>query len=499
MKRIIQWKPREIITAAGFVFLLLLALVPMIRLCFYAAPFYDDYNYGRYVRYAIEQHEGIIGIFKACYDSARTSYYAWQGTFSSIFLMTLMPGAFGEQYYWIGPAFLIFIFTLAVLCLAHALAKNVLKVGGYNLIAFMSLSALMLLTLVYSAQQGFYWYNAGIHYIGGHSFMMLLVALFLSLGYSLLEEKIDYVRVVVLTVIGTFLAVMVGGSNYVSALQGILILSVTGGLTFFYAKKRALILSPIYIIYLLSFAQSVAAPGNDKRAEWYVGWGYSPIKAVCYSFVEAVKWLPKFFGFRTLLFMILLLPIIYRMVKETEFKFRHPWLLVIASFCFYATGFTPNLYATGRIDLARVVNAIKITFQVMLIMDEVWITGYIYQKYLSKKNNIWDGFVHWWAYPIWALALLTVFHFQADKAGNYAPYGAYYYIHTGEAEQYRNQYLDRVQVLTGDATDVIFEPYRFRPWFLCKKEDIKDDPNADINKAMASYYHKNSVRLAEPE
>jgi hypothetical protein len=497
MKKILQWKPREIITAIGFVFLLAIALVPMLRLCFYAAPYYDDYSYGRYVRVAVEQGGGIKEILAACYDSAHTSFYAWQGTFSSIFLMSLMPAAFGEQYYWIGPAFLILLFTVSILCLAGVVSKHVFKADIYRSISFMSICSLMLLTLVYSAQQAFYWYNAGIHYIGGHSFMLFFAAVLISLGYDLSDEKINIRKVIILITFGTILSVLVGGSNYVSALQGLLILAIVTGMTFFYAKKKGLYLSPVIIVYLLSFLQSATAPGNEKRAQWYVGWGYSPVKAVIYSFIAAVKWLPKFFGFRTLLFMLLLLPVIYRMVKEAEFKFRAPWLIVAASFCFYATGFTPNLYATGRIDLARVVNAIKITFQIMLIIDEVWITGHIYQKYLSKKENPPDGFVHWWAYPVWALALLTVFHFQSDQAGNYAPYGAYYYIHTGEAEQFRNQYLERVEALTGDSSDVVLSPYRFKPWFLCKREDIKTDAESDINRVMAAYYHKSSVRLEE--
>ena len=495
MGKFIKWKPGEILTAIGFSLLLLIILIPMLRLCLYTAPFYDDYGYGRYVKFAVEQHGGIKEILKASYIGCRTSYYSWQGTFSSIFLMGLMPAAFGEQYYWIGPAFLIILYALSAMCLAGVVSKRVLKSKLSVRLSFMAVCAVMLLTLIYSAQQGFYWYNAGIHYVAAVGFMMLLTSALISLGYEIAEEKPRYIKAVLLTVATIILSMMVGGSNYVSALQGLLIVIVACGLAVFCIRWRSLWFLPALIMYALSFAHSAMAPGNNHRAQFYVGWGYPPVKAVAYSFVEAVKWLPKLFGFRTLLFMLLLLPIIYRMVKNAEFKFRVPWLVVVLSFCFYATGFTPNLYSTGRIDLDRVVNAIKATFQLMLILDEIWITGYIYQKYLSKKEKAWDGFVHWWAYPVWIVALVIVFWFQSDQAGNYAPYGAYYYIHTGEAEQFRLQYLERVDALTSDAEDVYLEPYRFRPWFLCKSIDIKEDPGEDINRAMAEYYHKNSVRL----
>ncbi len=49
------WKPGKILLAVGCCGLLLLTLIPLFRLTVYAVPYYDDYNFGRFARAAMEQ------------------------------------------------------------------------------------------------------------------------------------------------------------------------------------------------------------------------------------------------------------------------------------------------------------------------------------------------------------------------------------------------------------------------------------------------------------
>ena len=81
-----------------------------------------------------------------------------------------------------------------------------------------------------------------------------------------------------------------------------------------------------------------------------------------------------------------------------------------------------------------------------------------------------------------------------DQAGHYSAYGAYYYVHTGEAYNFHQEYLERVEKLLGDEDDVQLQPYHYKPWFLCMG-DLSEDENNEANRSLAIWYDKDSVTL----
>ena len=54
--------------------------------------------------------------------------------------------------------------------------------------------------------------------------------------------------------------------------------------------------------------------------------------------------------------------------------------------------------------------------------------------------------------------------------------------------------MERVAELKGDEADVVFEPYRFKPWLLCVG-DLSENPDDEANWAVAVWYGKNSVKV----
>ena len=109
LKKICLWKPGKVLVTMGCLGLLFLTLVPLLRLTVYAAPYYDDYNFGQFARAAMIQEQSKWAAVAGALDCSRTQWYAWQGTYSSIFFMTLMPAIWGEQYYFLGPVFIILL------------------------------------------------------------------------------------------------------------------------------------------------------------------------------------------------------------------------------------------------------------------------------------------------------------------------------------------------------------------------------------------------------
>jgi len=470
-------------------------LLPLIRLALYSAPWYDDYMYGNMTRgWMIQLNmDNFWGAVVGAYHCAKTEWYAWQGTYSSVFLMGLMPAIWGEENYCWGAIFLIVFLAASLFVLVKVLVKDVLKADWASCVALQAATAITVIMLIYTAQGGFYWYTGGIHYVGMHSALLLLVSCIICLLKT--RKKSAAIIYVICSMLG---ALIVAGSNYVTILQGALVILSVAALGAWFYRKRALLLLPAVCIYAIGFYYNVSAPGNAVRAESFVGMGYDPLKAVLYSFVEAFRHIGEFTGLITVAIMVMLLPVMWYMVKRCSFRFRYPVLVLLWSFCLYATGFTPSLFSMGHAGLSRVLNAVKITYQLLLLLNEVYMLGWL-KEYLEKKGKLFAGErVQWWFYPVMGVIMLGIFSVSPNKTGNYSAYGAYRYIHSGEAYNFYQQYMERVEVLKSDQQVIVFEPYGYRPWFLSSGE-LSEDPDAEQNRAVASWYDKESVSVRESE
>ena len=87
---------------------------------------------------------------------------------------------------------------------------------------------------------------------------------------------------------------------------------------------------------------------------------------------------------------------------------------------------------------------------------------------------------------------------EPNKAGSFSSYGAWYYIHTGEAYNFYEEYQERVILLKSDETKVGLAPYHWTPW-LIYMGDISENPKSESNRALADWYDKDEVFLIPEE
>ena len=140
----------------------------------------------------------------------------------------------------------------------------------------------------------------------------------------------------------------------------------------------------------------------------------------------------------------------------------------------------------------------------MLALNVVYVVGFIYQlvqkKSKNKEKNLllkWKGGFAWPLIIAWVGAFFFFYTNEVNPIGNYTVFGAAYYLANGTAEQFYDEYEQRLEILKDDSIkDVVFEPYKARPWFLINK-DIGTDPSDEENVFLAKYYNKNSVCVKE--
>lgn len=499
LKKFITWTLNEKVRAIAYLVILIGGIGALIALARYSIPFYDDFSYGKYAKDSMSEPWDLVGAIKGAAFGTKTMWYAWQGTHSSIFFMCLMPGIYGEHLYFLGPIFLILMLTFSVFTLTHVVARDVLRSDKWNTLSLQCLAAGMVVLYIYSATQAFYWYNSGIHYTAMHSLLMLLTACMVRLLTTIhTYEKIE------MAIAAFFMAWIIGGSNFVTALQCGLVIASLAAIAVIKKNKQAFFFIPAVISYGVSFYYNVSAPGNNVREAHFVGVKQTVPQALIGSFKEAFKWGKEFSNWKTLLVVFLMVPVIWAIVKNTRYVFKW-WIMLLLmawSLCFFASSFTSSLYATGKIDLARVINVIKINYHLLLVVNVVYIMGVVYQlvKKLSKSENKnlllkWRGGLAWPLIVVWVGAFFFFYTHEVDPIGNYSVFGAVYYLTTGQAEEFYSEYKERLAILENDSVkDVVFEPYSVQPWFLINK-DLSENAGEEQNVFTASYYGKDSIRV----
>lgn len=493
LKKILSYRPGKVVVALGALAVLAVLLLPLFRIAGYSAPWYDDYNYGGFVKRALTVDRSLPGAWVGAYFCIRTQWYIWQGTFSSIFFMCMAPYAWNESLYYLGPVFLIVILAASTFVLLGVICRKVLGMDAWVTLPIQTVTAAMAVEFIYSIHGGFYWYNAGVHYVGMHSMMLLLAAAWIFLLKG--SGTVKFVLAVAWTMLG---AVIAGGANFITALQGILLGLSLIALGALLRSKRTLALLPSMMVYAFAFYKNVSAPGNQVRKNVNVsaGLGMDPVSAIWRSFVEAGKHAWTFTGVSTLLVLILLAVLIWRGLKDVKFSFRFPALLTAWSFCLFATGFTPSLYSLGHAGLSRTLNAVKITWQVLLVINEIYWIGWAKGKLKSKERGIDQG-ARWWFYPLIGVLMLGAFFLEPRPFENYSSYAAYYFVHTGEAHNFYHEYLDRVETITQGGEDVCVTPYHYRPGILMP-EELTGNPADEKNRSIADWYGKNSITCVSP-
>lgn len=480
------------VVAVGAVLALCVVLIPIIRIMLYCVPWYDDFGYGQFTKNFWEIKNSFWDAVQGALFNTKTMWHAWQGTYTSCFFMSMMPAVWGTDKYTYGLWAILLTLVISIFCLTRVLLREVLKSkDNWSCLAVQAIVAATVVLFMRSAIEGFFWYNSAVHYTAMHSLGMLFVTGLIKLVYA--KGKVQTGFLMAGSILG---AAIIGGVNNVTALQvGLVILSILGfGAVF--RKKRVLLVLPAGICYGVALYFNMGAPGNAKRMVSFVNMMLSPMEAIWRSFQSAVTYFWDFTGWMTWAIVILMIPIVWYIVSNVEFEFRYPGLVFLWSFCLYATGFTPTLYTMGHTLLGRATNMAKVTFQILLFVNLFYFCGWLC-RYLKRKNKH-ISLKNTWSFCIVMVGLMVViFALEPNKGGVYSSYCAYYFVHTGEAYNYHQEYLERVEICESDEADVVVRPYHFKPWLLCLG-DLSENPDYEPNRFMANFFYKNSITCIEP-
>ncbi len=477
---------------ACIVVFIILTMIPILYLSFFAFPVADDFSNTIVINKVIQtENFNIILLIKTIIDHVVEIYLSWQGTYSSVFIMALQPGVFGEQYYfatvWVMMGATLFGFLFSGKNLMDSIDVNG-KTGCFIglLVWFYFIQTMP------SPREGLFWFNGAVHYMP-FSALVLIVNSMLIKGYVRGFKKS---RVALISVMGFILS----GGNQLTSFLSIIILSMLLSFILFFDKFKKNykpILFP-YFSSIIGFIIMAVAPGNANR---YIASADNPtvlktIFVAAYSYFEFV--FDYWFGFTLVLFLALLTPLFINITKKVaNFSYKGFIMLLIAQYvCICAMLCT--IYITGRgFDVERVENAIYFAYIVAMVVMYYYLIGLLLQKKifvyenLPKFNNFQKKLIGGTA----SLFILVSIFFLGSKYFLYSTSGtALIEIMNGTHQTYNKQIEERMEIFHDESIkDVVFESHV--PSVFFGTEALSEDSEHWINAVVAEYYGKDSITV----
>lgn len=459
-----------------------LSLIPLLIIAYYNVMCADDYSYGKMAHQAYMECHSILACLKAAMKRVQLSYFEWQGTYSAIFLMALQPGIISEQLYFLTTYFVLFLYIGGTIYFSRVLFRKGLDMDIHLVIIILAIFFICTIQWIPAPSQAFYWYNGSIYYMGFHGIMMFYFGLLLK---NILNDKCSILVMVSSLVIGFIL----GGGNYVTALLTMELSLMLIFICWKSKKNRIVRLIIPVIVNGVGFFISVIAPGNQIRQQYFLDTKLDVWKSILYSFINGISCINSWMNIWIVLGLALLVPFVWRVVTRVSCEWRYPGLVIIFSFCIFASSFTPTLYALGSAGAGRVQNIRYVYFIIMLFVDLFYIEGWI-SKQLEMQLLMTEKVSRYYILLI-LFCLGSSFIFMPDK-GNLISYSAMRSLFVGEAKMYKQEADDRIAVLNENGNIAELKGFTVRPYVLYF-DDITEDVNDWRNQAVANWYGKEKV------
>lgn len=489
----------------AMILLLAAALLPLLLIGRYNVMSADDFSMCKEMHHVVTEGGGIGGVFAYAFSYVAKSYRTWIGCYSVSFLDVFNPGVFGEQFTWLTPV----IMLSSILLSLYVTVKSLLscffeeekrKYQKEVLLLWGALSFLVMET-VPSPAEAFYWYAGAVAYTTLHYLLFVFTALQMWSGRLVKTgHRTAY------AIGASLLGLILGGSQYTTGL-----LAVTGTVFLFAVANKKLKWQQVIpgIFLIAGFAASMCAPGNGMRQTGTAG--MAPVKAVLFSFVQALRyakeWTTPFF----LLIVFLLLPVMGKVIRESKRKYTYAWPLVVwfFAFCLFAEGFAPSLYGVGNVDSGRIKNQLQILFYILFLVSVFYGLGWLHGKcehpekevfrdmrtvgeILIKYENRLQGILF--------VCLLLVFVGTSDK-NTFSSISALRSLANGEAKTYYAEAEERLSDYKNpDLPVVCVNEFSVKPHVLFFTDVVEEgEPNYWINENIAAYYGKDRIILQKTQ
>ena len=540
------------------IIIFVLSLIPLYLVGLYDQPSADDYFYATETAKVWSETHSLTAVLGRALTLTGETYVARQGNFTALFLMFMTPALFSESFYAVTPLILITSFVASMLFFFITVLRYWLGAGQRQSLAVALCVTFTALQLTLVPSDSFYWYNGAIYY----TFFFALMLVLFALVTLLLKHPSHSIRVLSL-VLSCLLCAVIGGGNFATSLFTVLILAV---LIVFYSvfhseryeaklhganalvslpslteiRRRRLGLILILILGLITFFITVFAPGNAVRQAG-VGEHSGLLKTFAFSFAYGAYAIAQSTSVPVLVLWILLIPLFYRMAKDSSYQFRYPGLVLLFTYGLFCAQGTPVFYAQGLRIPYRMMNIIGFAYYPFMAFNLIYLMGWIARRTEDKPGILLSKIAHCYdralprnillvsgiaLYAVGCLGRIGVTESetttgQAVFSGMPASVSAVYSLVSGDAAEYEGQILTRDALLREAAAAAAEDP---SVGLVCESDngiaewdievtvpaltvtpdpifhsDITEDPTHWKNTHLEMFYGIRSIRTGEAD
>ena len=490
---------KQIIFYISVLFLTVVA-APLFVIAHYGSMCADDYNFVMGAIDVWKSEHSVISLLSNRFSYAVNLYNSWQGTFSMEWLGSALMTVIVEDKYFLGAYLGIGSLIASQMLLFMLMGTKVLEADKYDTgIISCWLIAAQLLMIPYPVE-AFYWLNATLLYTVGFSCTVTLCTLFFILlrGTGKIGKVLTEIAI-------CFLIFIIAFGNFVSALFGFSSFILLMFYVWMKKHPSRILISADFVLYTVFLVLNIIAPGNKRRMDVAGTEDAGAVKAVIKSLLAAAQYVVTNLYPTVIILLLMMLPFMIGAVKKKAFSgkktFRLPLLFSAVSFGLFASQFVPTMYSIGIIGAGRVINIYRHTVYILLFANLLYWTGWIMRRLYEEhpeldvnakkkgKSCLWQAFV--------LEFILYCFAAYFYGGSTITTVSALNSLCSGQAARYREEYLERLEILQDDSIkDAYLKPYSDPP-YLIHLDDIKEDPSNWLNGGLAAYYGKDSVRLIE--
>lgn len=480
----------------------IILLFPVLRAATCARPVNDDYSFSYLTHQALIDHTSILA---AALREVQQIYFSWQGTYSAIFLFSLQPGIFGNYQVtsWLLVFSLLFgtlFFSVRIWPLWSDSNQRGESLRRGSMIAIVIF--LLMIEGMPSISEGLFWYNGAVYYTFFFSLSLILLGLVAGVftGTTKLVGKI----------VALFLGAVISGGNYTTALVTLELIFLALVCSLWKRRERFVFHDPaklqtwkgstdfLFLLFVISgvcFAVSMAAPGNQKRAD-AVG-GFSAAAAIGEAFRQAVILIRQYTGLLQILFALYLV-LFFLLLSGPRNRMKHPvWGLLLGSlllFLLFVSGLVPPIYGVGNIGAGRQQNIYYYTYLIFL-SAECWLVVNCLKSLVreEKWKSVRRCLLLADAGLLAAMAIFTAVKFDFGQTTSGRAAAA---LQDGSLTAYAAAYnimLEQLVQAQGSGADVVVGRIPSTPEIF-ETLQLEEDANGWVNMAIARYYGLSSIR-----
>lgn len=448
------------------------SLIPFFVVSIYSRPCVDDFTYSAPNYHLINSGNwNIFDLLTSAINIDINKYQTWQGLYTSAFVLSLQPGIFGEQYYFIG-------FILLSILIYICLFKFVKTIKHYFLSETYPswLIALVVYTILFQGMpnicQGLYWFNGAWNYTPFFFLDLVIISSIIEIFKSN-ENKKRNINIV----LASILSFLVSGGNHITSVLNIMILFIACVYAIAFKKNKKVFIP--FAVSLVGFAIMYFAPGTAIRQE--VCNKSTIIQAVINSTLQVYRCICKWIDIKWILLSIVVLICLSSTISHFNNKMIfHPIFVVALSILILIGMYFPPYYAMSEHGDLRIYNIIWLAFMFLSYFDVIYIFLYLKATKTLVININSESVVS-------CLIVLVTILYVCFIDNNFDLIRQEF--EDNLPQKFSEAFDDRIVLLERDDIDVL-EVDPLPESKVLKFDDIYDDITSNRNNSWKNYYGK---------